>query len=159
VSVVGEEGATADDESTVPYVARRPVLVVDDEPHIARIIATRLTQGPFDVTLASGGQAACDRLASDEPFALLVLDLMMPDVSGFDVLHAARRDPRRSRLPCIVLTAMGQDSVAHGLATLGISEFMTKPFSPRRLYARALALTDAAYAPTGRAYSPEEQRP
>lgn len=126
---------------------RRPVLVVDDEPHIGRIIRARLTQGPFDVTLVSGGAEALALLATEQPFALLVLDLMMPDVSGFEVLQAARQDPRRRALPCIVLTAMGQDSVAHGLATLGISEFMTKPFSPRRLYARALALTDAAFAP------------
>jgi two-component system, OmpR family, alkaline phosphatase synthesis response regulator PhoP len=127
---------------------RRPVLVVDDEPHIGRIISARLAQGPFDVTLVSSGRAACERLDRDEPLALMVLDLMMPEISGFDVLHVARQNPRWARLPCIVLTAMGQDSVAHGLATLGISEFMTKPFSPRRLYARALALTDAAFAPS-----------
>jgi two-component system, OmpR family, alkaline phosphatase synthesis response regulator PhoP len=149
-------GVAAGGGGTATATIRRPVLVVDDEPHIGRIIATRLTQGPFDVTLASSGQAARDRLASDEPYALLVLDLMMPDVSGFDVLHAARQDPRRAQLPCIVLTALGQDSVAHGLATLGISEFMTKPFSPRRLYARALALTDAAFTPSV-ARLPEEQ--
>jgi DNA-binding response OmpR family regulator len=124
------------------------VLVVDDEPHIGRIIRAKLAQGPFDVTLAADGASACSLLAGAQPFALLVLDLMMPEVSGFDVLAAARRLPHRATLPCIVLTALGQDSVAHGLATHGISEFMTKPFSPRRLLARALALTDPAFAPT-----------
>ncbi|MCU0635383.1 MAG: response regulator, partial [Gemmatimonadaceae bacterium] len=108
-------------------------------------------QGPFDVTLVTSGEEARRALATEAPFALLILDLMMPDVSGFDVLHAARHDPRRQALPCIVLTALGQDSVAHGLATLGISEFMTKPFSPRRLFARALALTDGAFAPASEA--------
>jgi DNA-binding response OmpR family regulator len=145
VSPVVDRAAT--DGSIARGVARRPVLVVDDEPHIGRIISAKLTQGPFDVTLVTSGRAARDALASDRPLALLILDLMMPDVSGFDVLHAARNDPRRQTLPCIVLTALGQDSVAHGLASLGISEFMTKPFSPRRLYARALALTDTAFAP------------
>lgn len=117
------------------------MLVVDDEPHIGRIIKTRLEQGPFAVTLAETGSAALEALQRTEHIALLVLDLMLPGMSGLDVLRTLRQDPRWVSLPCLILTAAGQDAQYREAEALGVSEFMTKPFSPRRLYARALALT------------------
>jgi CheY-like chemotaxis protein len=121
--------------------APSPVLVVDDEPHIGRIIKTRLEQGPFSVTLAETGPAALDALAQSPEMRLLILDLMLPGMSGIDVLRTLRRDPRWTHLPCLILTAAGQDAQYREADALGVAEFMTKPFSPRRLYARALALT------------------
>lgn len=121
--------------------APSPVLVVDDEPHIGRIIKTRLEQGPFSVTLAETGPAALDALAEQPDTRLLILDLMLPGMSGIDVLRAVRLDPRWTHLPCLILTAAGQDAQYREADALGVAEFMTKPFSPRRLYARALALT------------------
>jgi two-component system, OmpR family, alkaline phosphatase synthesis response regulator PhoP len=118
-----------------------PVLVVDDEPHIGRIIKTRLEQGPFAVTLAETGSAALESLESADHVALLILDLMLPGMSGLDVLRTLRLDTRWAALPCLILTAAGQDAQYREAEALGVSEFMTKPFSPRRLYARALALT------------------
>jgi two-component system alkaline phosphatase synthesis response regulator PhoP len=118
-----------------------PVLVVDDEPHIGRIIKTRLEQGPFAVTLAETGSAALEALNSADHVALLILDLMLPGMSGIDVLRTLRLDARWAALPCLILTAAGQDAQYREAEALGVSEFMTKPFSPRRLYARALALT------------------
>lgn len=117
------------------------MLVVDDEPHIGRIIKTRLEQGPFAVTLAETGSAALEALASAERIELLILDLMLPGMSGLDVLRTLRHDARWASLPCLILTAAGQDAQYREADALGVSEFMTKPFSPRRLYARALALT------------------
>ena len=118
-----------------------PVLVVDDEPHIGRIIKTRLEQGPFEVALAESGPAALESLASAQDMRLLILDLMLPGMSGIDVLRQVRRDPRWEALPCLILTAAGQEAQFREAERLGVAEFMTKPFSPRRLYARALALT------------------
>ncbi len=118
-----------------------PVLVVDDEPHIGRIIKTRLEQGPFAVTLAESGHAAMDALAAQPDTCLLILDLMLPGMSGLDVLRAVRQDPRWETLPCLILTAAGQDAQYREADALGVAEFMTKPFSPRRLYGRVLALT------------------
>ena len=118
-----------------------PVLVVDDEPHIGRIIKTRLEQGPFIVTLAESGNAALDALAQQPDTQLLILDLMLPGMSGLDVLRTVRQDPRWQSLPCLILTAAGQDAQYREADALGVAEFMTKPFSPRRLFARALSLT------------------
>ena len=127
------------------------VLVVDDEPHIGRIIKTRLEQGPFEVTLAESGPAALDALASTPAVQLLILDLMLPGMSGIEVLRVVRQDPRWAALPCLILTAAGQEAQYREADALGVSEFMTKPFSPRRLYTRALALTgiDDPDAPDG----------
>jgi DNA-binding response OmpR family regulator len=116
------------------------VLVVDDEPHIGRIIQTRLEQGGCAVTLAETGSAALAALAADPSLRVVVLDLMLPDLSGLDVLRAMRADARWRDLPCLVLTAAGQDAQLRDAMRAGASECMTKPFSPRRLYARLLAL-------------------
>lgn len=121
-----------------------PVLVVDDEPHIGRIIKTRLEQGPFEVTLAESGSAALEALRRASRVELLILDLMLPGMSGIDVLRTLRHDSRWATLPCLILTAAGQDAQYREAELLGVSEFMTKPFSPRRLFARALALTGTA---------------
>ena len=119
------------------------ILVVDDEPHIGRIIKTRLEQGPFTVTVAESGAQALVELARDSEIKLVVLDLMLPGMSGLDVLSAMRADDRWKELLCVVLTAAGQDVQFRQTESLGVSEFMTKPFSPRRLFARVMALTGA----------------
>ena len=69
------------------------VLVADDEPHIGRIIKMKLEQGAFRVTLAYDGREALDVLAQHDDFALVLLDLMMPVMSGLDVLRTMRSDP------------------------------------------------------------------
>ena len=123
------------------------VLVADDEPHIGRIIKMKLEQGPFRVTLAYDGREALEVLRREKDIGIVLLDLMMPYLSGLDVLAEMKRDERLQHLPSIVLTAAGQDQ-QHDLAMeLGASEFLTKPFSPKKLYARAAELAG---------YSPEE---
>lgn len=116
------------------------VLVADDEPHIGRIIKMKLEQGPFQVTLAYDGREALDVLARDPEIKLVLLDLMMPHLSGLDVLAAMRGDDRWRALPTIILTAAGQEQQHHRALELGASEFMTKPFSPKKLYQRAAEL-------------------
>lgn len=119
------------------------ILVVDDEPHIGRIIKTRLEQGAFEVTVVDTGAEALAELERNPAIRLVVLDLMLPGMSGLEVLRAIRANPRHDALRCIVLTAAGQDAQFRETQQLGISEFMTKPFSPRRLYAHVVALTGA----------------
>ena len=116
------------------------VLVADDEPHIGRIIKMKLEQGPFRVTLAYDGREALDVLTRESDVALVLLDLMMPQLSGLDVLAHIRADERLKDLPCIILTAAGQEQQHRRALELGASEFMTKPFSPKKLYARAAEL-------------------
>jgi two-component system alkaline phosphatase synthesis response regulator PhoP len=120
------------------------VLVADDEPHIGRIIKMKLEQGPFRVTLAYDGREALEVLAREGDFGLVLLDLMMPHLTGLDVLSSMRGDARWKSLPCIILTAAGQEQQHQRALELGASEFLTKPFSPKKLYQRAAELTGLA---------------
>jgi two-component system, OmpR family, alkaline phosphatase synthesis response regulator PhoP len=120
---------------------RLHVLVADDEPHIGRIIKMKLEQGPFAVTLAYDGQEALDALAGSPDVALVLLDVMMPKLSGLDVLQRLRADRAHGSIPCIILTAAGQEQHFRRAMDLGASDFFTKPFSPKKLYARVAELT------------------
>ena len=119
---------------------QRHVLVADDEPHIGRIIKMKLEQGPFRVTLAYDGQEAIDLLEAQDDIDLVLLDLMMPNLSGLDVLARIRSNERLKHLPCIILTAAGQETQHQKAMELGATEFLTKPFSPKKLYARTAEL-------------------
>ena len=116
------------------------MLVADDEPHIGRIIKMKLEQGPFRVTLVYDGREAMEALERHADISLVLLDLMMPHLSGLDVLAAVRANPQHAELPCIILTAAGQEQQHTKAMALGATDFLTKPFSPKRLYARAAEL-------------------
>ncbi len=124
------------------------VLVADDEPHIGRIIQTKLEQGPFRVTLVYDGADAIRALEQYPDVALVLLDLMMPTLSGLEVLTRMRADARWTALPCVILTAAGQDQRYETAMALGVSDYVTKPFSPRQLYARVVELTGAPSVPS-----------
>lgn len=117
------------------------VLVADDEPHIGRIVKTKLETGPFRVTLVYDGAEAMAALAQHPDIRLVLLDLMMPHLTGIEVLEKMRADARWSALPAVILTAAGQDQRYDEAMRLGASDFITKPFSPKRLYARVVELT------------------
>jgi DNA-binding response OmpR family regulator len=119
----------------------RRILVADDEPHIGRIIKMKLEGGPFEVTLAFDGREASDALvAPGARFDLVVLDLMMPEMSGLDVLRKLREE-LHSAVPAIILTAAGQDEQERAAIDTGANAFVTKPFSPKKLYALVARLT------------------
>jgi DNA-binding response OmpR family regulator len=117
------------------------VLVADDEPHIGRIIKMKLEQGPFKVSLAYDGEEALAFLDSDEQVDLALLDLMMPKLSGLDVLRKIREQEKFKSLPCIILTAGGDAKHERDALALGATHFLTKPFSPKKLYALVARLT------------------
>jgi len=119
------------------------ILVADDEPHIGRIIKMKLEQGPFKVTLAYDGQEALDFVNSGEEVDLVLLDLMMPKLSGLDVLRLIREQEKFKSLPCIILTAGGDAKHERDALELGATQFLTKPFSPKKLYALVARLTGA----------------
>ena len=119
------------------------ILVADDEPHIGRIIKMKLEQGPFRVTLAYDGQEALDFVNNGEQLDLVLLDLMMPKLSGLDVLRRIREQERFKLLPCIILTAGGEAKHERDALELGATQFLTKPFSPKKLYALVARLTGA----------------
>jgi two-component system, OmpR family, alkaline phosphatase synthesis response regulator PhoP len=129
------------------------VLVADDEPHIGRIIKMKLEQGPFRVSLAYDGQEALDFVLGDDQVDLAVLDLMMPRLSGLDVLRRIREEEKLKAVPCIILTAKlkavpciiltagGDAKHERDALELGATQFITKPFSPKKLYALVARLT------------------
>ena len=119
------------------------ILVADDEPHIGRIIKMKLEQGPFRVSLAYDGQEALDFINSGEQLDLVLLDLMMPKLSGLDVLRRIREQEKFKSLPCIILTAGGDAKHERDALELGATQFLTKPFSPKKLYALVARLTGA----------------
>lgn len=111
-------------------------MVVDDEPHIGRIIQMKLERGPYRVSLIPGGEQALEVLRGDDPVDLVLLDIMMPFVSGFDVLQEIRSFPHRQSTPVIMLTAKGQPTDRTRAYELGATDFLTKPFSPKKLLSR-----------------------
>ncbi len=120
----------------------RIVLVADDEPFIGRIIRMKLEEGPYRVEVVLDGRAALERLQSDEPYDLVLLDIMMPHSSGLDVLEAMRELPHRKDTPVFMLTAKGQQTDRERAAAAGATDFLTKPFSPKKLFERINQLFD-----------------
>lgn len=142
--------------ATRPETERAHVLVVDDEPHVGRIIQMKLEQGPFKVTLAFDGIQALEALDREGDLKVVWLDLMMPHVSGLEVLARMRANERTKELPCVILTAAGHDTQREKAMTLGATDFMTKPFSPKRLLHRTAELAGVAYeAGPGVNYEPD----
>ena len=111
------------------------ILVVDDEPHIRRVLSAVLSRKGFEVRLASDGLEGLEEL-STESIDLVILDLMMPGASGLEILSKIRSDPERSKTPVIILTAKGQDADREAAMAGGANDFLTKPFSPKKLIAR-----------------------
>jgi DNA-binding response OmpR family regulator len=112
------------------------VLVADDEPHIRRILATLLEAHGFEVDQASDGDQALEILSGDTPYRIALMDIMMPGKTGLEILQAVRPLSHRATLPMMILTAKGQDADREAAFRLGASDFVTKPFSPKKLLVR-----------------------
>jgi len=111
------------------------VLVVDDEPHIRKILQFLLTQEGFEVVLAEHGEAALERVAEATP-DLILLDVMMPRMDGFSVLQHLRENVRTSWVPVIMLTAKGESSEKVRGLRGGANDYLTKPFNHDELMLR-----------------------
>jgi two-component system, OmpR family, phosphate regulon response regulator PhoB len=123
-----------------PQRASAPrVLVVEDEPDIAALIAYQLTREGFRVETASTGDQALTAVGREIP-DLVVLDRMLPGLSGDEVLRSLRQEPATQGLPVLVLTAKReQEDRIQGLE-LGADDYLTKPFSPRELVLRVQSI-------------------
>ena len=123
-------------------MAKGEVLIVDDEPGIRRLIALYLEREGFATSAVGSGAEALEAVAARQP-ALVILDIMLPDVDGWDVCREIRRT---SDVPIIMLTAReGDEDKIVGLE-LGADDYVTKPFVPRELVARAKAILRRARA-------------
>ncbi len=123
----------------------RKVLVVDDEPKIAEVVGSYLERDGFVPLAAENGIRALELFEKEQP-CLVILDLMLPDISGEEV---CRRLRARSRIPIIMLTAKVEDQDAVKGLELGADDYVTKPFSPRQLMARVEAVLRRASGDSG----------
>ncbi|MDT8877926.1 response regulator [Halomonas saccharevitans] len=108
------------------------VLVVDDEPNIVLSLEFLMQQAGFEVDTAEDGENALARIAEAAP-DLLLLDISLPGISGFDVLERLRADPTHARLPIVMLTAHGREVEREKGLALGADDYVTKPFSTQAL--------------------------
>ena len=122
-----------------PAPPDRPILVVDDDAKIVRLVKTYLEREGYRVVTAADGPAALDAIESHEP-ALVVLDLMLPELDGRAVIRAVRKDETAGATPIIILSARGTtiDRIA-GLED-GADDYLPKPFSPAELVVRVKAI-------------------
>lgn len=108
------------------------ILIADDEQNIVISLEFLMKREGFDVSIAVDGEEAVDRIRSEKP-DLVLLDVMMPKKSGFEVCQEVKADASLSAVKILMLTAKGRDTeVAKGLA-LGADAYMTKPFSTKEL--------------------------
>ena len=118
------------------------VLIVEDEPHIVESLTFVLGREGYAVSSALDGEAAVEHLRHDPP-DLMILDVMIPKLNGFEVLKLAKSDPGLRRIPIIVLTAKGQAQDRRLAESIGSDGFMTKPFSNREIVERVRQLMPA----------------
>jgi len=122
-----------------PAAVTARILVVDDEPEIAALVAYHLARAGYHVSTTGTGPDAV-RIAREERPALVVLDLMLPGMSGYDVLEILRRDAATRDVAVLMLTARrDEEDRVRGLS-LGADDYVTKPFSPRELVLRVAAI-------------------
>lgn len=112
------------------------VLVVEDNEHAAYLLRTLLEHAGYAVVVSPDGRDALAKLGSMEPVDLVLLDLMLPYVSGYQVLIEARRDPRWQHVPIVVVTARTLEMDAVRALETGANDFVRKPFLPEELVAR-----------------------
>jgi len=110
----------------------KKILAVDDERAIVRLVQINLERQGYQVVTAYDGKEALEKVASEKP-DLVVLDVMMPYMDGFEVLQQLRKNPETRDLPVIMLTAKAQDTDVFRGYTSGVDLYLTKPFNPMEL--------------------------
>jgi len=110
----------------------KKILAVDDERHIVRLVEVNLQRAGYEVVTAYDGREALEKVKSENP-DLVVLDVMMPYMDGFEVLKNLKSDPETAEIPVIMLTAKAQDADVFRGWQSGVDCYLTKPFNPMEL--------------------------
>jgi len=129
----------------------RTILVVDDEPALLRLMSFLLQRKGYVMLTATNGEEALDVVREQRP-DLVVLDIMMPRLDGYEVAAAIRADPQIADLPIIMLSAKAQEEDIERGRAAGVDIYITKPFEPEALAATVAAFLsgDAARRPNPR---------
>ena len=117
------------------------VLVCDDERHIVRLIQVNLERQGYEVVTAFDGKEGLEKIRAEKP-NLVVLDVMMPYMDGFEVLKTLRKEPETENLPVIMLTAKAQDKDVFEGYHYGADMYLTKPFNPMELVTFVKRISD-----------------
>ena len=133
---------------THPVAAADRILVVDDEPDIVALVSYHLAKAGYRVITAASGPDALDAARRERP-SLIVLDLMLPGMSGFDVLAALRDDAGMQAIAVLMLTARKEEADRIEGLSLGADDYLTKPFSPQELVLRVGAILRRVAATAG----------
>ena len=110
----------------------KKILAVDDERHIVRLVQINLQKEGYEVVTASNGREALEKVKSEKP-DLVVMDVMMPEMDGFEALEQMKADPETANVPVIMLTAKAQDADVFSGWQKGADLYLTKPFNPAEL--------------------------
>ncbi len=110
----------------------KKILACDDEKHIVRLVQVNLERQGYEVVTANDGKEALQKVEEENP-DLIVLDVMMPYMDGFEVLQNLRRNPATREIPVIMLTAKAQDADVFRGWQSGVDCYLTKPFNPMEL--------------------------
>jgi DNA-binding response OmpR family regulator len=121
----------------------KSVLLIEDEPNIIEAISFLLERDGWTVRLHSDGLTAVEAVYAKAP-DVVILDVMLPGRSGFEILKELRSDTRSEHLPILMLTARGQTKDRELAASYGVSQFMTKPFSNAEMLETVRALAPGA---------------
>lgn len=119
------------------------VLLVEDEPNIVLSLQFLLERAGFEVTVETNGQTALDSVLEDTP-DVMVLDVMLPGLDGFEILRQLRADARGKSLPILMLTAKGQREDHDNALKFGADMFISKPFSNSEVVAAVKKLTEGS---------------
>jgi phosphate regulon transcriptional regulator PhoB len=122
------------------------VLIIEDDKDIVELVRYNLANEGFQVNAAFDGSSGLNSLKKSPP-DILLLDLMLPKLSGLDICREVRRDDSLNRLPILMLTARGEEADRVVGLEMGADDYVTKPFSPRELLARVKALLRRAEPP------------
>jgi two-component system phosphate regulon response regulator PhoB len=115
------------------------ILIADDEPDVLQLVASNLVSAGFNVLSAADGQAALTIACRSQP-SLAILDIIMPELTGFDVCKALKANPTTANIPIVMLSARPTEVDRVVAFELGVDDFVTKPFSPRELVLRVKAI-------------------
>ncbi len=113
----------------------KKIVIGEDEEHIGKMICFKLKKEGYEVIWKTNGKEALEAIQSEKP-NLVILDVMMPKMSGFEVLKAVKSDETLKHIPVVMLTALSQETNIVGSIVDGAADYIVKPFRPAELLAR-----------------------
>lgn len=117
----------------------KKVMIVDDEPFVREIVRVKLRQFGIDVIEGATGPEALEKALRDKP-DLILLDIMMPKMSGFEVCEKLKSHPETANIPILMLTARGEQTDKEKGERVGALDYIVKPFSPQKLAEKVMSI-------------------